>query len=513
MAKLTQSFQEVWQRAGLMQRLLLISLLLACLAAGAVLVNWATKPDYALLYSGLSPEEAAKVVEKVADADVQYKLKNGGTTIYVEQDKVYSLRLAVAQQGLAVGGHVGYKILDDSKIGMSPFAQRVNYIRAVEGELAKSIETLDAVASARVHIVRPEGPLFSREQKSGSATVVIGLKGSRQLTPNNVAAIVNLVAGGVEDLQSEDVVVVDNNGNLLSGEGGNELAGKAGTVLDYKQRVEQYKARQIEAVLLPVLGPGRVSVRVDAEIDLTSLSTVATTYPGKGIEKEIITEALKEKTSSGGENGKSTDKTGGGKIETNFRLSQTTTQTVVLPGEIKKLTVAAFVDLSAPKAEVTEGEDGDQGKEVAEAPPAPTVTVEEIAAMIQKVTGAAEEDITVVSTTFHKPKPLLSQAEQEQGKGKEFWMDIARRASLGILALGALLALKMFGKGKSKKGEDAPALEGQAGAADAGLLLPGPETQMNPELVRRQITRALENNPEEVSRLFLSWVGSEEGKA
>jgi len=502
---MVESFQEVWQRTGLFQRLLLIGLLLACLAAGAVLVNWASKPELALLYSGLSPEEAAKVVEKVTDADVQYKLKNGGTTVYVEQDKVYSLRLAMAQQGLTVGGHVGYKILDDSKIGMSPSAQRVNYIRAVEGELAITIENLDAVASARVHIVRPEGPLFSREQKSASATVVLGLKGSRQLTPNNVAAIVNLVAGGVEDLQPEDVVVVDNNANLLSGEGGNELAGKAGTVLDYKQRVEQYKARQIEAVLLPVLGPGRVSVRVDAEIDLTSLSITKTEYPGKGIaEREVITEAVKEKISGGGENGKSTDKTGGGKIETDYRLAQTTTQTMVLPGEIKKLTVAAFVDLSPPQ---TDGEEG------AETPAAPTVTPEDIAAMIQKVTGADKEDISVVSTTFHKKKPLLSEAEQEQGKGKDFWLDIARRASLGILAVGALLALKMFGKGKSKKGEPTPALEGQAAAASARHLLPAPQSQMNPDLVRQQITRALENNPEEVSRLFLSWVGSEEGKA
>ncbi len=165
-----------------------------------------------------------------------------------------------------------------------------------------------------------------------------------------------------------------------------------------------------------------------------------------------------------------------------------------------------FVDLSAPKAEVTEGE------EVAEAPAAPTVTVEDIAAMIQKVTGAAEEDISVVSTTFHKQKSRVNKKDQEKKEGKEFYLDIARRASLGILAVGALLALKMFGKGKSTKGEPAPALEGQAAAAGAGHLLPAPEGQMNPELVRRQITRALENNPEEVSRLFLSWVGSEEGK-
>jgi len=127
--------------------------------------------------------------------------------------------------------------------------------------------------------------------------------------------------------------------------------------------------------------------------------------------------------------------------------------------------------------------------------------------------AGANAEVEVIDTAFHKPPPAMSEDEQAAGESKEFYLDIARRASLGILAVGALLALKMFGKGKSAKGEPAPALEGQAAAAGAGHLLPAPESQMNPEAVRRQITRALENNPEEVSRLFSSWVSSEEGRA
>ena len=223
MAKSFENLQELWRRAGLVQRVALIGLLLACATVVFLLVTWAQKPHMALLYSGLSPEDAAKVVEKIRDSDVAYELKNGGTTIYVDQEKVYSLRLDMAQQDVPIGQHVGYGILDNEKIGVSPFIQRVNYARAIEGELAKTIETIDAVAFARVHVVRPEGALFARDRKEASATVVVRLSPGWNLTHNNVAAIVHLVSRSVEGLNTNNVVVADSQGNLLSGEGADEL--------------------------------------------------------------------------------------------------------------------------------------------------------------------------------------------------------------------------------------------------------------------------------------------------
>ena len=143
MATLVENLREVWRRAGLLQRTMLVSVLLACAGAVVLLVGWARQPKMALLYSRLDPEEAARIVEKIRDADVPYRLTDGGTTVYVPAEKVYSLRLTMAAQGLPTGEQAGYRILDEEKIGTSPFTQRVNYIRAVEGELARSIQIIE----------------------------------------------------------------------------------------------------------------------------------------------------------------------------------------------------------------------------------------------------------------------------------------------------------------------------------------------------------------------------------
>ena len=168
MVQQIQNFQQVWQRMGLIQRVLLLGVLLGCIGAVALLVGWARKPDMSLLYSGLTPEEASKIVEKINEEDIPHELADGGTTIKVPVDKVYSLRLMMASHGLPAGGEGGYQILDKEKIGASPFTQRVNYVRAIEGELVKTVNLLDGVIGARVHIVRPEASLFAGQKKNAS---------------------------------------------------------------------------------------------------------------------------------------------------------------------------------------------------------------------------------------------------------------------------------------------------------------------------------------------------------
>ena len=233
MANALQSLGAVWQRTSLVQRVILAVIALACIGACALLVGWVGKPEMGLLYTGLSSEDASKVVEKVREAGSTYELRDGGGAVYVPTDKVYSLRLTLASQGLPKGEQAGYRILDDEKIGVSPFSQRVNYNRAVEGELAKTIQLLDGVVSARVHIVRPEEAIFAGRDKESTATVVLRLKSGWRLTASNVAAISHLVAGSIEGLTPQKVVIVDAQGSLLSGQGDSELAQKAGSFIEY----------------------------------------------------------------------------------------------------------------------------------------------------------------------------------------------------------------------------------------------------------------------------------------
>lgn len=512
-----QNFKQIWGRTSLIHRVLLLTILLACGGAAALMVGWAQKPDMAMLYSELTPEDAAKVVDKVRDAGVPYELTAGGTTVNVPSEKVYSLRLTMAGAGLPTGQAKGYRILDDSKIGTSPFKERINYIRAIEGELAKTIQLLEGVSMARVHIVKPEATLFAGQKNRASATVALKTKPGWRMTPSNIAAIIHLVAGGVEGLMPEKVVVVDNKGKLLSGEGvKDELAGKAGNFLDYKSRVEDYLSGKAEDMLAAALGPNRASVRVDAVIETSRTDETTETYDP--VKKVIAKEEIKSKSSTpvgataGGET-KSGTKTTEENIVSEYKLSRVVKQKTALPGQVISLTVAAFVDLSPPKK--AEGDESET--------PATPLNIKDVEEIIRNAIGLKKTDtLKVVSTTFPQAAMAESLQMPEEDGGMftpGFMLDLARRFSLGILVIGALLVLKMF-RGKKKKSDaEAGAAEGQgatlalAGQAGGGNLLPGASPEANAELLKAQITNALQENPEEVKRLFLSWVNSDKGGA
>ena len=516
-----ESLRQIWERLGLGQRALLVLILAACIGASALLVGWARKPHMALLYSGLEPGEAAKVTEKIQDAGVPYELKDGGTTIYADSKKIYSLRLSMAASGLPAGQNRGYQLLDETNIGISSFKERVNFTRAIEGELAKTIQLIEGVNLAKVHLVRPESRAFSSKQKTASATVVLGLKPGWRLSPSKVAAIIHLVAGGVEGLAPGGVVVVDSSGRLLTREGDNEFAGAAGSYLDYKGRVETYMAGKVEDLLVAALGPNRVSVRVDAEIDMSNVSETIEKYAPKGVlTKEDTSTPVamgggKDKSGDGDGKATSGGVTVGNKKElTEYKLSRTVSTTTELPGKIKSLTVAAFVDLSPPPVpEVAEGEEPP--------PPQKMPSLEDIEALIRNAIGIKAADkatLKVVETTFPQPAEaaLASTLPQDDGgmMSPAFLLQMARQASLGILVLGALLMLKIFSGAKKKA---ILARQGQAGLESgdgAGrLLLPTEIAEIDPKQLRSHISHALQENPDAVKRLFQRWVESEKGTA
>ena len=484
---------------------MLLTVLLACVAAAVLLIGWARQPNMVMLYSGLTPEEAGKIVEKIRDAGVQYELKNGGTTVEVPEEKVYSLRLTMASQGLPSGDQSGYKILDEEKIGTSPFTQRVNYLRALQDELAKTIKLIEGVTYARVHVAKPESTIFGGKDKQSSATVVLRLKSGWKLTGSNVAAVLHLVAGSVEGLTPDRVVVVDNQGNLLSGAGQDELAKGTSTFLDYKTRVEQYLSRKAEDMLTAVLGPNRASVKVDAVIETGTNNQTTETYDP--VKRVIAKESTKSKSATGGTGRPDNAQPAGGTkeetTESEYMVSVTKQQKMELPGQVKSLTVAAFVDLSAPPAA--------EGKS-----PAAQVQVKDVEEIIRNAIGLRTTDtLKVVNAPFHQQ--AAAQAAEPEEKGlftKDFILEIAKRSSLGLLVIGVLVALKIFAGPKKKKagaGGGTLALAAQTAGAGAENLLPASVGEVDPDMLRSRISRALQDNPEEVKRLFLSWVESEKG--
>ena len=513
-----QGVTEAWRRMGLVQRVMLLSVLLACAGAGCLLVGWAREPHMALLYSRLDPEDAADVVAQIQDAGVAYELKDGGTSVYVPSEKVYALRLQLAGEGLPSGGQQGYRILDTEKIGTSPFTQRVNYLRALEGELAKTIALIDGVEHARVHIVRTESRLFREAEAGASATVAVRVRPGRRLSQGNVAAIVHMVAGSVDHLDPRSVVVVDSQGTLLSsgGEGG-FAGGTGGTVLDYKSQVEEYLAKKAEQMLTLVLGPGRATVKVSAEVETSTINKTEETYsPDSAVptKEEITSKSETPSTAQGAGGSQSKEET----TTTEYEVGRTVSQTINMPGKITSLSVAAFVDLSPPET-AAEAEEGEEAAKPA-SPAAPTVTTQDVEDVIRRAIGLKETDeLKVVSCTFHRPVAAAEDAaESDFLSDPSFYLDAARHASLGILVIGALLALKMFGGSRSKAaaiaaGEAEAAVTG-AGLGGGGHLLPaGTAPSANAAEVNQRIAAALKENPEEVKRLFRTWVQQQQGAA
>lgn len=241
----------------------------AAIAVIVALVLWAKTPDYKVLYSNLADQDGGAIVTQLTQMNVPYRFSDNGSAIEVPADKVYDLRLRLAQQGLPKGGAVGFELLDQEKFGISQFSEQVNYQRALEGELARTIETLGPVKTARVHLAMPKPSLFVREQKSPSASVTLSLEPGRALDEGQISAVVHMVSSAVAGLPPGNVTLVDQGGHLLtqSNTAGRDLNDAQ---LKYAMDVENRFQRRIETILAPIVGSGNVHAQVTAQIDFSN---------------------------------------------------------------------------------------------------------------------------------------------------------------------------------------------------------------------------------------------------
>ena len=240
----------------------------ALVAIAMAFALWSRGPEYKVLYSNVSDRDGGAIIASLAQMNVPYKFAEGGGAILVPADRVPELRLKLASQGLPKAGGVGFELMDNQKFGTSQFAEQVNFQRALEGELARSIESIGTIESARVHLAMPKPSLFVREQKKPSASVVLTLHRGRSIDEGAVSAIVHMVSSSVPELDPKSVTVVDQRGNLLSAAN----AGARGldvSQLKYTQEIEQGYIRRIEAILQPILGTGNVRAQVAADIDFS----------------------------------------------------------------------------------------------------------------------------------------------------------------------------------------------------------------------------------------------------
>jgi len=261
------------QKLGLM---LAISAIVALLGGGWM---WSRTPDYKVLFSNVSDRDGGAIIASLQQMNVPYKFVEGGGAILVPASEVHDARLKLASQGLPKGGLVGFELMENQKFGTSQFLEQVNFQRALEGELARSVQSLAAVSSARVHLAMAKQSVFMREQQKPSASVLVNLYPGRTLDPQQVNAVMHLVSSSVPNLPIKNVTVVDQNGALLSKlDESNPSTGLDPNQLKYLHDLEQSYVKRIEAILIPIVGLENVRAQVTADVDFAHTEQLAELY-------------------------------------------------------------------------------------------------------------------------------------------------------------------------------------------------------------------------------------------
>lgn len=298
------------------------------------------EPNYSPLYTNLSSEDASKVIEHLNSQKVPYKIDNS-QNITIPEDKIYEMRIALAGKGVPSSGMIGYEIFDQATMGMSEFMQKLNFKRALEGEIAKTIMQLKGVEKARVNIVFPEKSIFKDEQRDPTASVALKLRGGR-LAEENITAITHLVSSSVEGLRPEKVTVIDGQGRLLTKEfEENTITARSGRQYEIKSEVENYLASKAQAILDKVVGIGNSDVKVNVDLDFTQVEKTITAVDPEN------TVAVSEQTVKTDQTGKTPADSNVASTQntvTNYELSKTIERVISGTGNIKRITVAAVVD-------------------------------------------------------------------------------------------------------------------------------------------------------------------------
>ena len=508
--QLFQQITSIWKKLETKQKLAFILSSGAFLIALCIFVSWATRPEYSLLYSDLSLDEAGEITRRLKELKVPYQLKDGGKAIFVPASQVYETRINLAMEGIPGGGRGGFEIFDNtSLIGMTSFMERINYQRALQVELARSIESLDEIIKARVHLVLPERSPFIGEETRPRASVVLKLRPGTKLRKEQIMGIAKLTAGSVEDLEIQDVTIVDQRGWILFG--GEETSSPfylTNSQIELKREIEEYLTSKVQTLLLSVLGPSKAVVRVDTKLNFDQITRTEEYYDpeGKVVKSEIRKEESSEgtETTVGGAPGVTTN-LGKGNLLTlgkpgketreessvEYAVNKKIEQIVKGVGNIERVSVAVAVD-----GTYRTGPDG-----VKEYVPRSKEEIEKLTSIVKQAVGYDEsrgDKVTVTNVPFDTSAREEEELQYQRSSRWELIRYMSRYIIIAIVILILFLSLRGVIKllTSELKGE-IPSVAGEQKKTpvyeDEGWL-------------RERIFQLAEREPQKVTQIIKLWI-------
>jgi flagellar M-ring protein FliF len=528
MAKNVIDYRQLTERAGKLaagfstgQKVVTVVALLTLVIGGAAFMSWASKPSYQPLFSNLDATDAAAITEKLTSNKVPYQLTDGGHTILVPAASVYQQRLNMSAQGLPQSGTGGYALLDKEGVTTSEFRQRVDYQRALEGELTRTVQAIDGVQAASVHLVIPPDDLFSDSDRKPSASVLVKTQLGKTLSPDQVQAVLHLVSSSIEGLDPGQVTVADAGGHVLAAPGMNGFGATAGDTQDRKtQEFDQSLSGKLQDMLGQVLGPGHAVVQVNAQLDFDQRDTTSESYVG-GAKVPVLSETSSKEafkgsatpatgilgpnggplTSSGGQ-GSSYDKQSATR---DYGVGKVTEQVKAAPGQVKRLSVAVLLDAAAKGADAA--------------------TIQQAVAAAAGIDPKRGDTLQVSKVAFDDSaakQAAKELAKQQAQRSQTQLVNDAKTGAVVLLAVAVLLlAIRSLRKAAPRReaievsleradlaaeldARDAPAAALEAAAAARALAAPAMSERR--ARVQDEVGGLIEQQPDEVAQLLRSWL-------